>query len=57
MLTHAGSNTMWFCVTWFSPAKDFGVLVIGNRGGDEAARACDEAAWALIQDHLAHEGR
>jgi CubicO group peptidase (beta-lactamase class C family) len=52
VLTHNGSNTMWYCVLWLSPEKDFGVLVACNRGGPEADKACDEAAWALIQDHL-----
>lgn len=52
VLTHNGSNTMWFCVTWLSPEKDFAVLVATNEGGDGAAKACDEAAWALISDHL-----
>ena len=52
-LTHTGSNTMWFCVTWIAPEKDFAVLVTCNQGGDVAAKACDEASWALIQDHLA----
>jgi CubicO group peptidase (beta-lactamase class C family) len=49
VLTHSGSNTMWFCVTWLSPSRDFAVLVATNQGGDAAAKACDEAAWALIQ--------
>lgn len=53
-LTHAGSNTMWYCVTWIAPKKDFAVLVMCNQGGDEAAKACDEAASALIQDYLGH---
>ena len=53
VLTHNGSNTMWFCVTWLAPEKDFAVLVCTNQGGDAAAKACDEAAFALIQDHLA----
>lgn len=53
-LTHSGSNTMWYCVTWIAPERDFAVLVTCNQGGDEAAKACDEASWALIQDHLAH---
>jgi CubicO group peptidase (beta-lactamase class C family) len=56
VLTHSGSNTLWFCVTWLSPSKEFAVLVTCNRGGDDAAKGCDEGAWALIQDHLAHEG-
>jgi CubicO group peptidase (beta-lactamase class C family) len=53
-LTHNGSNTMWFCTTWIAPERGFAVLVTCNQGGDEAAKACDEACWALIQDHLAH---
>jgi CubicO group peptidase (beta-lactamase class C family) len=52
-LMHNGSNTMWYCTTWLAPAKDFAVLVTCNQGGDEAAKACDEACAALIQDHVA----
>jgi hypothetical protein len=44
---------MWYCVVWLSPAKDFATLVATNRGGAEAAKGCDVATWALIQDHLA----
>jgi CubicO group peptidase (beta-lactamase class C family) len=53
VLTHAGSNTMWFAVSWLAPKRDFAVLVACNQGGDEAEKACDEAAWALIRDLLA----
>lgn len=52
VLTHAGSNTMWFAVTWISPKRDFAVLVACNQGGDEAAKACDEVCWMLIQEFL-----
>lgn len=51
-LNHAGSNTMWFCVTWLAPERDFAVLIACNRGGDAAARACDQVAGALIQTYL-----
>jgi hypothetical protein len=51
-LTHNGSNTMWYVVTWLAPKKDFAVLVATNQGGDAAAKGCDEACWALIQDEL-----
>lgn len=50
--THAGSNTMNFCVAWVAPKRDFAVLVATNIGGDEAARACDAAASALIELYL-----
>ena len=56
VLTHAGSNTMWFAVTWLAPRRDFAVLVASNQGGDEAEKACDEAAGALIRDWLARQG-
>lgn len=52
VLTHAGSNTMWYAVTWIAPAKNFAVLVMCNQGGKEAEKACDEACAALIEDYL-----
>ncbi len=48
VLTHAGSNTMWYCVAWLAPEKGLGVLIATNQGGDAAAQACDEAASKLI---------
>ena len=51
VLTHAGSNTMWYCVAWVAPKKDLAVLAATNLGDDDAAHACDEAAAALIQVH------
>lgn len=48
VLTHAGSNTMNFAVVWAAPLRDFAVLVVTNQGGPAAAKACDEAAAALI---------
>jgi len=52
VLTHAGSNSMNFAVVWMAPLRDFAVLVVTNQGGEAAAKACDEAASALIQLHL-----
>jgi CubicO group peptidase (beta-lactamase class C family) len=49
VLTHTGSNTMWYCVVWASPADNFAVLVMCNQYGDNATKACDEAAWSIIQ--------
>jgi len=50
-LNHAGSNTMWYAVAWLAPKKHFAVLVATNQGGDEAAKACDEAASEMIGGH------
>jgi CubicO group peptidase (beta-lactamase class C family) len=52
VLTHAGSNTMWYCITWIAPKRDFAVLVACNRGGAEAEKACDEVSWELIRTTL-----
>jgi CubicO group peptidase (beta-lactamase class C family) len=49
VLTHNGTNTMWFAVAWLAPEKDFAVLVACNKGGAEAEKACDEAASAMIE--------
>ncbi len=51
-LTHTGSNTMNFAVVWMAPKRDFAVLVATNAGGDEAPKACDEVAAALIDEYL-----
>jgi CubicO group peptidase (beta-lactamase class C family) len=54
VLTHSGSNTMWYAVVWLAPRKDFAVLVACNRAD---GAACDEAAGALIGEAMKGEGR
>ncbi len=51
VLTHSGSNTMNYAVAWLAPRRNFAVLVVTNQGGESAAKACDEAASALIRWH------
>jgi len=51
VLTHSGSNTMWYCVAWLAPKKDFAVLACTNQGGSAAQKACDDVAGALIEQH------
>ncbi|GJQ29862.1 MAG: hypothetical protein HBSAPP03_17460 [Phycisphaerae bacterium] len=50
VLTHSGSNTAWYCVTWAAPKRDFAVLVCCNIGQESGAKGTDAAAWALIQE-------
>jgi CubicO group peptidase (beta-lactamase class C family) len=50
VLMHAGSNTMWYCVAWVAPERDFAVLVACNQGGDAAVKATDAAAALLIKE-------
>ena len=52
VLTHAGSNTMFYTVIWLAPKKDFAVVVCTNLGGDVAFQAVDVAAARLIQEFL-----
>lgn len=52
VLTHAGSNTMWYCVVWAAPERNFAVLSVTNIGGAEAARACDDASAAMIGHYM-----
>lgn len=47
IVTHNGSNTMWFCVAWLAPEAKFAVLVTCNHG--DGGAACDAVAAACIQ--------
>ena len=49
VLTHTGSNTMFFAVIWIAPAKDEAFVAATNCPPDIAAGACDEAIALLIQ--------
>lgn len=49
---HTGSNTYWFCNVWVAPKMEFAVLVFTNAGGDDAFKATDEVAAAVIQQRL-----
>ncbi len=55
VLTHAGSNTMFYAVIWIAPIKDSAFVVvtnIGDRDGAEniTAQKCDEVVAALIKE-------
>ena len=48
VLTHAGSNTMFYAVIWISPEKDAAFVAATNAAGEAATKACDEAIAAMI---------
>jgi D-alanyl-D-alanine carboxypeptidase len=48
-LTHAGSNTIWYAVTWLAPARGLAFALVTNRAGDGVDRAVDAAAAALVR--------
>jgi CubicO group peptidase (beta-lactamase class C family) len=49
VLTHTGSNTMWYAVVWLAPARNFAVLAATNLGTQAAFSACDAAVSKLIE--------
>lgn len=51
ILTHNGTNTLWFAVVWMSPARDWLMAAITNEGGPNAAQACD-AVIGILMDEL-----
>ena len=48
-LTHAGSNTIWYCNVWIAPKKNFAVLIATNDGAEGVAEAADEGVGLLIE--------
>ncbi len=56
ILTHNGTNTLWFSVVWMSPARDWVMAAVTNEGGPKAAQACDEVIGVLIGELRRFEG-
>jgi CubicO group peptidase (beta-lactamase class C family) len=50
ILTHNGSNTVWYCVVFLAPEQGRGVFAASNYGLG-AIQPCDEALQWLIQTH------
>ncbi len=48
VLTHSGSNTMWFATVVIAPDANAAALAVTNCGGRPAERACGELVRALI---------
>ena len=51
-LWHNGTNTMFYAVVWIAPGRNFAVVTATNAGGENGAKACDEATAAMIQKFL-----
>jgi len=52
VLTHAGSNNMFYCVVWIFPMKDAVFVAATNCAGKGAAKGTDEAVSALAKQVL-----
>ncbi len=49
VLSHGGSNTVWYCVIWIAPERDFAAIATANAANSKAA---DEAIQAMIKEAL-----
>jgi hypothetical protein len=52
VLTHDGSNTMWYARVQIHTREDVAFLVATNRGGDDAKAAVGEAVKVLNRYYL-----
>ncbi len=43
ILTHGGSNGLWFAVIWIAPGRNAAFMAVTNAANEHAAPACDEA--------------
>jgi CubicO group peptidase (beta-lactamase class C family) len=50
VLTHGGSNTIWFAVVWMDAEKGDAFFAACNIASPEAMRACDEAVASVFTD-------
>jgi hypothetical protein len=58
ILTHNGTNTMWYATVWLAPELDVAFLAVANQGGSAGQQSTDEAVAALIELHKsAGQGR
>lgn len=49
VLTHAGSNTMWYAVAWVAPERGLSLLAVTNAAGEAGPRAADEAIGVMLR--------
>ena len=49
VLTHTGSNTVWFCCVWVAPAKNCALFAATNVGDAAAQSVTDLAVTAILE--------
>jgi CubicO group peptidase (beta-lactamase class C family) len=57
ILTHDGSNTMWYASIWLFLADNRALLIVTNQGGDDATKACGEVGAALVRHAASAKSR
>jgi CubicO group peptidase (beta-lactamase class C family) len=56
VLTHNGSNTMWYHTVWVAPARDIAIVVATNIAGEHTPEVVDRAVGAILARFEASEG-
>lgn len=56
ILTHAGSNTMWYCTVWIAPEIDAAFLVACNAPKDLGSKICDTVIRELLKHPAVKSG-
>ena len=51
VLTHSGSNTVWFATVWIAPKTNHIFVAATNRGDDAAAKGVDAAFGPMIDGY------
>jgi CubicO group peptidase (beta-lactamase class C family) len=57
VLSHNGSNTMWYASILIVPSANFAILAATNYGGDGADKGIDQAVQELIKYHAGNRPR
>jgi CubicO group peptidase (beta-lactamase class C family) len=56
VLTHNGSNNLWYAVVWLAPERELGFFAVTNAADTAARSATNEAIAVLIQRFEAAQG-
>ena len=57
VLTHSGSNNLWFAVVWIAPVRGWAFCAVTNSASERAAGACDRAVGTMLRAFQAEEER
>ncbi len=50
VLTHNGSNTMWYASAWLAPERGLAFLAVANARGEAGPKACNDVILALVAE-------
>ncbi len=57
VMTHTGSNGLWYACCWLDPAGGYGMIAATNRASGQAPMATDGAVVVMLQEYQAAAAR